>query len=277
MKKYYWLKLHKDFFKRHDVSIIEDMPNGKDYILFYLKLLVESVSHEGNLRFSDSIPYNEQMLSSLTKTNIDIVRSAVKIFSELNMMEMLDDGTIYMTEVDKMIGAETDAHIREQTRLRVAKYRERQKTLRNATVTLNGNVEIRDKSIEILDKKETISKDIVKKKNATNVATLTKRKDEFYQSLIPFLDKYQKEMVRDFFEYWSEPNKAKTKMRFELEKTWDTSRRLATWAKRDNNFNSNGQRFNTTSNYESATDRKRREQQEYANRLANELQQKYGS
>ena len=118
MKKYYWLKLHKDFFKRHDVSIIEDMPNGKDYILFYLKLLVESVSHEGNLRFSDSIPYNEQMLSSLTKTNIDIVRSAVKIFSELNMMEMLDDGTIYMTEVDKMIGAETDAHIREQTRLR---------------------------------------------------------------------------------------------------------------------------------------------------------------
>ena len=277
MKKYYWLKLHKDFFKRHDVSIIEDMPNGKDYILFYLKLLVESVSHEGNLRFSDSIPYNEQMLSSLTKTNIDIVRSAVKIFSELNMMEMLDDGTIYMTEVDKMIGAETDAHIREQTRLRVAKYRERQKTLRNATVTLNGNGEIRDKSIEILDKKETISKDIVKKKNATNVATLTKRKDEFYQSLIPFLDKYQKEMVRDFFEYWSEPNKAKTKMRFELEKTWDTSRRLATWAKRDNNFNSNGQRFNTTSNYESATDRKRREQQEYANRLANELQQKYGS
>ena len=40
--KYYWLKLHKDFFKRHDVSIIEDMPNGKDYILFYLKLLVET-------------------------------------------------------------------------------------------------------------------------------------------------------------------------------------------------------------------------------------------
>ena len=46
-KKYYWLKLKKDFFKRHDIQIIENMPNGKDYVLFYLKLLVESVDHEG--------------------------------------------------------------------------------------------------------------------------------------------------------------------------------------------------------------------------------------
>lgn len=135
----------------------------------------------------------------------------------------------------------------------------------------NGIPSIGKDSIE----KETISKDIVKKKNATNVATLTqKRKDEFYQSLIPFLEKYEKEMVRDFFEYWSEPNQAKTKMRFEMEKTWDTTRRLATWAKRDNKFNSNGHRFDTTSNYESATERKRREQQEYAGRLAEKISQR---
>jgi phage replisome organizer, putative, N-terminal region len=106
-KKYYWLKLKRDFFKRHDIQIIEDMPNGKDYILFYLKLLCESVDHEGNLRFSDAIPYNEQMLATITRTNIDIVRSAVKVFTELQMMEVLDDGTIFMCEVDKMIGSES--------------------------------------------------------------------------------------------------------------------------------------------------------------------------
>ena len=107
-KKYYWLKLKRDFFKRHDIRIIEEMPNGKDYILFYLKLLLESIDHEGTLRFSDAIPYNEQMLSVVTNTNIDIVRSAMKIFTELNMMEVMDDQTIYMTEVDKMIGSETE-------------------------------------------------------------------------------------------------------------------------------------------------------------------------
>ena len=106
-KKYYWLKLKRDFFKRHDIRIIEEMPNGKDYILFYLKLLLESIDHDGNLRFSDAIPYNEQMLSVVTNTNIDIVRAAMKIFIELNMMDILDDKTIYMTEVDKLIGCET--------------------------------------------------------------------------------------------------------------------------------------------------------------------------
>lgn len=105
--KFYWLKLKRDFFKRHDIRIIEEMPNGKDYILFYLKLLLESVDHEGSLRFSDTIPYNEQMLSVVTNTNIDIVRSAMKLFIELNMMSIYDDQTIFMNEVDKLIGSET--------------------------------------------------------------------------------------------------------------------------------------------------------------------------
>lgn len=106
-KKYYWLKLKRDFFKRHDIQIIESMPNGKDYVLFYLKLLVESVDHNGTLRFSDTIPYNEQMLSTITNTNIDVVRAAMKVFTELKMIEVFDDQTIYLAETQKMLGTET--------------------------------------------------------------------------------------------------------------------------------------------------------------------------
>lgn len=104
-EKYYWLKLKKDFFKRHDIQIVEAMPNGKDYILFYLKLMCESVEHEGRLRFSDEIPYNETMLATITNTNVSIVRDAVKLFTELHMMEIMDDGTFFMSEVDKLIGS----------------------------------------------------------------------------------------------------------------------------------------------------------------------------
>lgn len=118
-KKYFWLKLKRDFFKRHDIQIIEAMPNGKDYILFYLKLLCESVDHEGNLRFSEQIPYNDQMLSTITNTNVDVVRSAIKVFSELGMMDILDDGTYFMSEVQKMIGSET--YWAEQKRVQRAK------------------------------------------------------------------------------------------------------------------------------------------------------------
>ena len=135
-KKYYWLKLKRDFFKRHDIRIIEEMPNGKDYILFYLKLLLESIDHEGSLRFSDTIPYNEQMLSVVTNTNIDIVRSAMKLFIDLNMMSVFDDQTIYMTEVEKLIGSES------ASANRVRKHREQQRLLQCNTDVTKCNTEL---------------------------------------------------------------------------------------------------------------------------------------
>ena len=55
--KYYWLKLKKDFFKRHDIRILESMPDGHISVLFYLKLMLESVDHEGELRFSEKTAY----------------------------------------------------------------------------------------------------------------------------------------------------------------------------------------------------------------------------
>ena len=152
-KRYYWLKLNKNFFKQHEIIIIEAMPNGKDYLIFYLKLLAESVSHEGNLRFSDKIPYSDVMLSALTNTNVDIVRSALKVFEELHMIEILEDGTVHMNETKNMIGSETGVA------KRVREYRERQKLeeekkldcYNEVTNGLHCNLEIRDKSIENRD------------------------------------------------------------------------------------------------------------------------------
>lgn len=156
-KKYYWLRLQRDFFKRHDIRIIEEMENGKDYLLFYLKLLVESIDHEGNLRFSDTVPYNDKMLAVVTNTNVDIVRSALLVFEQLKMIEVLEDETIYMSEVEKMIGTYSqDEHTRESTRLRVQAHRERAKQAdvlqkRYSNVTCNGEIE---KDIEIDKEKE---------------------------------------------------------------------------------------------------------------------------
>ena len=66
-KKFYYLKLDRNFMKRHDIKIIKSMENGKDYIIFfYLSLLLNQLIHEGRLRFSDTIPYDEKMLSIIT-------------------------------------------------------------------------------------------------------------------------------------------------------------------------------------------------------------------
>lgn len=69
-----------------------------------------------------------------------------------------------------------------------------------------------------------------KKEDENNIVA---RKLKFADSLKPFLDKYGKEMLNDFYRYWSESNKSNTKFKMELEKTWETARRLDTWSKNE--------------------------------------------
>ena len=80
-------------------------------------------------------------------------------------------------------------------------------------------------------------KDELSSSTHTPLELLEKRKKAFYEELVPYVEKYGKDMVRAFYEHWSEPNKSKTKMRFELERTWETPRRLATWERNDYKFN----------------------------------------
>ena len=81
------------------------------------------------------------------------------------------------------------------------------------------------------DNKEYNSNEL-SKKDAAKAATL-KRKEEFKISLSPYVEKYGKEMIRAFFNYWSELNKSETRMRCEMQKTWEVGLRLATWAKNE--------------------------------------------
>ena len=64
---------------------------------------------------------------------------------------------------------------------------------------------------------------------------VAERKELFYNELVKYIGIYPKEMIRAFFDYWSETNANGKKMRFEMEKTWDLERRLSRWSK--NNFN----------------------------------------
>lgn len=140
-KRYWWLKLPRGFFKRHDIRIIEGMPNGKDYVLFYMKLLCESVDHEGRLRFSERIPYTTEMLATITNINVDVARSAMEILTELGLVEVYEDGTIFMTEIPEMTGSETG----------MAKYqRERRQKGELITLGMYNNVTMTKKELDTL-------------------------------------------------------------------------------------------------------------------------------
>ena len=62
------------------------------------------------------------------------------------------------------------------------------------------------------------------------------RKLKFANTLKPFVEKYGKEMIRAFYDYWTEPNKSNSKFKQELQKTWSLERRLDTWSGNDTNF-----------------------------------------
>ena len=80
---------------------------------------------------------------------------------------------------------------------------------------------------------------------AARAATLARR-DKFRQELEPYAAQYGEAMLADFFGYWAETNRSGTKMRYEQQPTWETARRLATWARKDKDYGDSKQR-NTAS------------------------------
>jgi hypothetical protein len=81
--------------------------------------------------------------------------------------------------------------------------------------------------------------------------TIEEREKQFRAIVAAFDQQYDHEMLTAFSDYWTEPNRSKTKMLFELQKTWDTARRLRTWLRNNNNWNKNN---NGKSNSKSAAD-----------------------
>ena len=76
------------------------------------------------------------------------------------------------------------------------------------------------------NKNKNIEKEKIIKEKSLSLSDRTKK---FKEELTPFVEKYGKDMIFAFFDYWSEPDKAKNKMRCEMQKTWSTAGRLRTW------------------------------------------------
>jgi predicted phage replisome organizer len=103
-KKYYYLKLKDNFYDDDRIKIIEGMTNGVYYSNLLLKLYLKSLKTNGQLRFTKAIPYDENIISTITNINIDIVRVGINVLLEMQFIEKLDNGTIFMTEIQNFIG-----------------------------------------------------------------------------------------------------------------------------------------------------------------------------
>lgn len=110
------------------------------------------------------------------------------------------------------------------------------KSTDNVNVNVNGNVNDNNIEREVGDKSPSLPKSNLKE-------TLPAREKAFYEKLVPFASIYPKPILREFFDYWSEKNKSETKMKWELQPTFEISKRLATWTKRESSFKNQNQKI----------------------------------
>ena len=103
-KKYYYMRLKEDFFNSEEVALLESMPDGYLYSNILLKLYLISLKHEGRLMFNNTIPYNAQMIATLTRHQVGTVEKALVVLKDMGLIEVLDNGAIYMLNIQALIG-----------------------------------------------------------------------------------------------------------------------------------------------------------------------------
>lgn len=105
-KKYYYMRLKENFFDSDEMIILENMDNGDGIIYsnILLKLYLRSLKYEGRLMFNERIPFNAQMLSTIVRHPVGVVEKALKAFVDLGLVEVMDNGAIYMLDIQNFIG-----------------------------------------------------------------------------------------------------------------------------------------------------------------------------
>ena len=122
---YYYLKLKEGFFDGDGIKLLESMDNGYLYSNILLKMYLKSLRNNGCLLFNDYIPYNVKMLSTITGHNPDIVKQAIDIFNSLGLIEQLDNGAIFMLDIQQYIGSiSTEGKRKAMYRERIRKEKE---------------------------------------------------------------------------------------------------------------------------------------------------------
>lgn len=186
-KKYYYLKLKENFFESDEAIILESMPDGYIYSNILLKLYLRSLKNNGLLMFNNLIPYNTQMLATITRHQVGTVEKAIQIFQQLKLIEVLDNGALYMTNIQNFVGkSSTNAD-------RIRKYR-------NSVTNVTTNEQ------QMLNKcapKIEIEKEIEKKIELNKELELEQEKEERFVDVVEAnlgrgLVKFEYDMINDY-------------------------------------------------------------------------------
>lgn len=135
-----WIKITTDIFSDEKILLIEQMPEGDTLIVIWFKLLCMAGKENnfGIFTMANRMPYTEEMLASIFRRPLNTVRLALSTFEAFGMVEIEDD-IVCIPNWEKHQNADGLEKIKEQTRVRVARHREKQRLIRG---NVTGNVTV---------------------------------------------------------------------------------------------------------------------------------------
>lgn len=206
-----WIKLHRQI-RNHWVF------KNADYFKAWV-VIISEVNHQ-----SSKVLIEGELIECKRGQSINSLATWVSILGNDWTIQKLRT-FLKLLEKDGMINTEG---LRKTTRLTVCNYdsyqSEQQADNKQTTSRQQG------------DNTQLTTNNNVKNNKEENKINIEERKQTFASSLQPYLEKYGREFLNDFYLYWTEPTLNNKKLKYELEKTWSLDRRLSTWLKQAKKF-----------------------------------------
>ena len=170
MSEIKWIKITTDIFDDEKICLIDALPDHDAILVIWFKILALAGKHNRNglLMMSDKVHYTDEMLATIFRRPLNTVRMALGIFEQFGMVEIID-GIIALPNWEKHQNIDGMEKIKQQTRNRVARHREKQKNLAlGGNVTCNVTV---TESNATEEEENKIRKDKDKDKNITTTSS----------------------------------------------------------------------------------------------------------
>ena len=194
-RKYYWIKLKKDFMNSDAVDFLMSQKNGAEYVVLYQMLCLMTVKTNGKLERQLNeviIPYDAEKIQRDTKYfNIDTVRNALQLYIHLGLIYKDDNGCLSIADYENLVGSESGSAER------VRRFRNSKALHCNDDVTdmkrisnelSNTDIDI-DKEIDIDTDKEVINTNISCNKNSE--IEVLDQKEMWFESFWEIYPKHQ--------------------------------------------------------------------------------------
>lgn len=139
-----WIKITTDVFDDEKILLIESLPEADAIIVIWFKLLclAGKQNNSGVFVMGNRIPYTDKMLATIFRRKETTVQLALQTFEQFGMIELVD-GVITIPNWEKHQNIDQLEKMKEQTRKRVSKHREKQKVLTsNVTSNATSNVTV---------------------------------------------------------------------------------------------------------------------------------------